>query len=221
MKPDVVRDMLQTFLSASDKYEADEVLSAIQGSELWREQVCMLTHCWHLHFLLRCNSWLSISLCSPQHLSYKVAGWFTCLLVLSLASNTCFSPWVAFTSWSGSLRIVMLWSAIMREHLHATLVCSFMIAKFLLLHSFLSILVVGYICFEENPSFLKCCHFVCVLGIQECWMCGSLAGYSISEIGQWNSCSSNTGLVCVTHICKYDTFPTVSCACDTSDPSET
>jgi hypothetical protein len=45
MKPDVVRDMLQTFLSASDKYEADEVLSAIQGSELWREQVCMLTHC--------------------------------------------------------------------------------------------------------------------------------------------------------------------------------
>lgn len=39
MNHDVVRGMLQNFLAASDEYEADEVLSLIQGSELWREQV--------------------------------------------------------------------------------------------------------------------------------------------------------------------------------------
>lgn len=39
MNHDVVRGMLQTFLAASDEYEADEVLALIQGSELWREQV--------------------------------------------------------------------------------------------------------------------------------------------------------------------------------------
>ena len=39
MNHDVVRDMLQSFLAASNEYEAHEVLLLIQGSELWREQV--------------------------------------------------------------------------------------------------------------------------------------------------------------------------------------
>jgi len=41
MNHDVVRGMLQDFLASSDEYEADEVLSLIQGSELWREQVIL------------------------------------------------------------------------------------------------------------------------------------------------------------------------------------
>lgn len=39
MNHNVLRDMLQTFLAASDKYKAVEVLLLIQESELWKEQV--------------------------------------------------------------------------------------------------------------------------------------------------------------------------------------
>lgn len=39
MNHDEVRAMLQEFLAASDEYKADEVLSLIEGSELWKEQV--------------------------------------------------------------------------------------------------------------------------------------------------------------------------------------
>jgi hypothetical protein len=45
MNHDVVRGMLQTFLAASDEYKAHEVLSLIQGSELWREQVSSYFEC--------------------------------------------------------------------------------------------------------------------------------------------------------------------------------
>ncbi|XP_024378874.1 vacuolar sorting protein 3 isoform X3 [Physcomitrium patens] len=41
---DVIRSMLQTFLAASDNYEAGEVLSLIQGSDLWREQLRRLLY---------------------------------------------------------------------------------------------------------------------------------------------------------------------------------
>ena len=39
MNHSILRDMLQTFLAASDKYEAVEVLSLIEESKLWKEQV--------------------------------------------------------------------------------------------------------------------------------------------------------------------------------------
>ena len=42
MNHDVVRGNLQNFLAKSNEYEAHEVLSLIQGSELWREQVSAL-----------------------------------------------------------------------------------------------------------------------------------------------------------------------------------
>lgn len=41
MNHDEVRAMLQEFLAASDEYKADEVLSLIEGSELWKEQVIL------------------------------------------------------------------------------------------------------------------------------------------------------------------------------------
>jgi hypothetical protein len=41
MNHDEVRGMLQEFLAASDEYKADEVLSLIEGSELWKEQVIL------------------------------------------------------------------------------------------------------------------------------------------------------------------------------------
>ncbi len=42
MNHGVIREMLQTFLAASDKYDAEAVLASIQESELWREHVSSL-----------------------------------------------------------------------------------------------------------------------------------------------------------------------------------